>query len=76
MFFYLLVIYSRIEALLLYPPYGNKCFSYTFMSANLQYSIYRTNNFCVCKLANAALCCLCKMDFVILLFKKEKRCSP
>ena len=45
MFFCLLVIYSRIEALLLYPPYGNKCFSYTFMSANLQYSIYCTNNF-------------------------------
>lgn len=76
MFFCLLVIYSRIEALLLYPPYGNKCFSYTFMSANLQYSIYCTNNFCVCKLANAALCFLCKMDFVILLFKKENRCSP
>ncbi len=45
------------------------------MPANLQYSIYRTNNFCVCKLANASLCCSCKMNFVILLFKKGKALS-
>ena len=42
------------------------------MPTNLQYSIYRTNDFRVCKLANASLCCSCKMDFVILLFKKRK----